>query len=73
MRVGAVELPDLTEIFPTKYVRRHGGRSIFNASQDDDFSWMLRMIDENRYYDHLGIWSPVIDRDKRITAAAEER
>lgn len=69
VRVGSVELPDLTEIFPTKYVRRHGGRSIFNASQDDDFSWMLRMIDENRYYDHLGIWSPVIDRDKRITAA----
>ncbi|WP_159731717.1 methyltransferase domain-containing protein [Methylosinus sp. Ce-a6] len=69
VRVGAVELPDLTELCPRKYVRSDGARSIFNASQDEDFAWMLRMIDENRYYDHLGVWSPVIDRDKRVTAA----
>ncbi|MBG0809637.1 methyltransferase domain-containing protein [Methylosinus sp. H3A] len=69
VRVGAVELPDLTEIFPRKYVRWENARWIFNASEDDDFGLMLRMIDENRYYDRFGVWTPVIDRDKRVTAA----
>ncbi|OAI24883.1 hypothetical protein A1351_02570 [Methylosinus sp. R-45379] len=69
LRVGAIELPDLTKVAPRKYVRSQGERTIFHASRDEDFAWMARMIDENRYYDHLGVWSPTIDRDKRVTAA----
>ncbi len=66
------ELPDLTKIMPERYrveQAEHGTCTVFHAKTDDDISQMERMIVEYRYYDHLGVWNPRIDLDKRVTAS----
>jgi 2-polyprenyl-3-methyl-5-hydroxy-6-metoxy-1,4-benzoquinol methylase len=65
----SIVLPDLTRLYPTKYVRKGPDSAIFNASSDDDFKLMESLIVRNRYYDSFGVWAPKIDLDKRITAA----
>lgn len=62
-------LPDLTKLYPEKYVRTEANSSIFKVSSDDDFRLMETLIVKNRYYDSLGVWAPEIDLDKRVTAA----
>jgi hypothetical protein len=65
----SIVLPDLTTLYPDKYVRKGPDSAIFNASSDDDFKLMESLIVRNRYYDSFGVWAPKIDLDKRVTAA----
>jgi len=39
------------------------------ARSDGDIARMRSLIDKHRYYDRFGVWAPVIDLDKVITAA----
>jgi SAM-dependent methyltransferase len=66
---NGVVTPDLTKLFPTKYVKTGPEDSIFKASSDDDFDLMESLIVKHRYYDSFGVWAPQIDLDKRVTAA----
>ena len=43
--------------------------TVYVARSDADISRMASLIDRHRYYDRFGVWGPVIDRDKEITAA----
>src|SRR5271166_4651242 len=65
----SIALPDLTTLYPGKYVRKGPGSAIFKVSSDDDFKLMESLIVKNRYYDSFGVWAPKIDLDKRVTAA----
>ncbi len=70
--VPAVELPDLTREMPEMYRRETIGGSpltVYIAGSDADVSRMTMLIERHRYYDALGVWSPVIDLDKEVTAA----
>jgi SAM-dependent methyltransferase len=65
-------LPDLTKLMPHHYrieYAAHGACTVFHAETDEGISLMERMIVEHRYYDNLGVWSPRIDLDKRVTAS----
>lgn len=62
-------LPDLTKLIPDKYVRTESDSVIFKASSVKDFDLLEDLIARHRYYDSLGVWTPKIDLDKRITAA----
>src|SRR4051812_39024882 len=66
--VPAVVLPDLTLAMPEMY-RREADTTVYVAAQDADIGRMVRLIDRHRYYDAFGVWSPIIDLDKEITAA----
>jgi SAM-dependent methyltransferase len=65
----SIVLPDLTKLYPDKYVRKGSDSAIFMASSDNDFALMESLIVKNRYYDSFGAWAPKIDLDKRVTAA----
>src|SRR5438105_7254760 len=69
--VPAVELPDLTQLMPEHYERPLGPGSptLYVAQTDADISLMETLIQKHRFYDRFGVWSPVIDLDKMITAA----
>src|SRR5580698_7904139 len=41
---GRAELPDLTEIYPHKYIRKEIGFSLFEASSDEDFALFESLI-----------------------------
>lgn len=69
LRVPPTELPDLTERFPQRYRRNPDGSSTLAVSDDREFDELENAIHEHRYYDSFGVWSPVIDIDKRVTAA----
>jgi SAM-dependent methyltransferase len=43
--------------------------TVFVARTDRDIALMASAIDQHRFYDRFGVWSPVIDHDKEITAA----
>ena len=43
--------------------------TIYVARTDPDIALMASLIEQHRFYDQLGVWSSVIDRDKKITAA----
>jgi SAM-dependent methyltransferase len=62
-------LPDLTKLYPDKYLPGSTDSTIFRATTDDDFVLMQSLISRHRYYDSFGVWSPKIDLDKRVTAA----
>jgi hypothetical protein len=62
------ELPDLTRLHPDKYRKLQSGRTVFHAQRDEDFGLLESYITKFRYYDSFGVWSPVIDTDKKITA-----
>jgi len=67
----AVELPDLTRLMPDHYELPMGPGSptLYVAKSDADISLMEGLIQKHRFYDRFGVWSPVIDLDKMITAA----
>jgi len=69
LRVPAALLPNLAELHPRRYRRNEDGSTTFLVDDDTDFDWLERMILEHRYYDSFGVWSPVIDIDKRVIAA----
>jgi hypothetical protein len=72
MVVPSAPLPDLRASFPDKYetqLVRGGPMSIYVARTDDDIALMESLIGRHRFYDQLGVWSPVIDYDKKTTAA----
>ncbi len=43
--------------------------TVYVARSDADIALMASLIDKHRFYDRFGVWSPVIDPDKDITAA----
>jgi len=51
--------------------RRKGGTDqmrVFRAAEDADYDWLERKILENGYYERPGVWSFLIDEDKRTMA-----
>ncbi|MEP7042464.1 MAG: methyltransferase domain-containing protein [Dokdonella sp.] len=69
LRVLPAQLPDLVALHPQRYRLNDDGSSTFSVRDDADFDWLERMIHEHRYYDSFGVWSPVVDIDKRVIAA----
>ena len=67
--LGRIELPDLTRLYPEKYIRVDADMTVFRATSDDDFRFMQSLITKYRYYESYGVWAPIIDLDKRVTAA----
>jgi 2-polyprenyl-3-methyl-5-hydroxy-6-metoxy-1,4-benzoquinol methylase len=70
--VPTLVLPDLTRLMPEKYRREATGgvaSTVYVAERDDDIDRMVALIERHRYYDAFGVWSPVIDLDKEVTAA----
>jgi SAM-dependent methyltransferase len=65
----SITLPDLTKLYPEKYISKGPDSAIFVVSSDNDFSFIESLIVKHRYYDSLGVWAPKIDLDKRVTAA----
>lgn len=64
------ELPDLVQLHPERYeAPRDGSPRLYRARTDADIELMVSLIRDHGYYDRFGVWSPVIDTDKRITAA----
>jgi SAM-dependent methyltransferase len=65
-------LPDLkqllAEYYETQWVAG-APATVYVARTDEDIVLMSSLIERYRYYDRFGVWSPVIDRDKEITAA----
>jgi SAM-dependent methyltransferase len=41
---------------------------VFRVAEDGDFDWLERKILENGYYERPGVWSFIIDEDKRMLA-----
>jgi Methyltransferase domain len=69
--VPPVELPDLRASFPDRYENQETGRGripVYVAHAASDIDLMASLINEHRFYDRFGVWSPVIDLDKEITA-----
>lgn len=69
LKTGRDFLPDLTENYASKYVRKDGDFSLFQVSSDGDFDLLEGLIERHRFYDSNDVYSPVIDLDKRVTAA----
>jgi hypothetical protein len=70
--VPATPLPDLTASRPVGYETQlvaGAPMTVYIARTDADIELMASLIDRHRFYDRFGVWSPVIDRDKEITAA----
>jgi SAM-dependent methyltransferase len=70
--VGRPDLPDLTVLYPQKYVRKSQHYTVFKASSDEDFNLLESLIVRHRFYDNFDVYSPRIDIDKQITAAVIE-
>jgi hypothetical protein len=69
--VPPVDLPDLRALMPDKYQiqqTRHGEMAVYVAGDAADMALMASLIDKYRFYDRFGVWTPTIDRDKKITA-----
>jgi SAM-dependent methyltransferase len=67
-----IPLPDLRASIPDRYeVQSFAGSpmTVYLARTDTDIALMESLIDKHRFYDRCGVWSPVIDADKEITAA----
>jgi len=67
-----ISLPDLRASIPDRYELQSVGGSpmtVYLARTDTDIALMESLIDKHRFYDRFGVWSPVIDPDKEITAA----
>jgi SAM-dependent methyltransferase len=43
--------------------------TVYVARSDADIALMASLLDRHRFYDRFGVWSPVIDHDKEVTAA----
>jgi methylase of polypeptide subunit release factors len=62
-------LPNLTELYPEKYLYKRSDFTVFKASSDDDFNLLESLIIKHRFYDSNDVYLPQIDLDKRVTAA----
>jgi hypothetical protein len=65
-------MPDLRASNPGRYetqLVRETPMTVYVARTDADIASMESLIDRHRFYDQFGVWSPVIDNDKKITAA----
>ena len=72
MVVPSAPMPDLTVSLPDKYetqLVRGGPMTVYVVRTDEDMILMESLIERHRFYDRFGVWTPVIDRDKKITAA----
>jgi SAM-dependent methyltransferase len=70
--VPPAPVPDLKTLIPGRYETQLVGTApmtVYVARSDADISLMASLIDQHRFYDRFGVWSPAIDRDKEITAA----
>ena len=70
--VPSSPLPDLTRLMPDRYEVQEGNGvalTVYRAQTDPDVERMPDLIDAHRYYDRFGVWSPLIDLDKEISAA----
>jgi Domain of unknown function (DUF4214)/Methyltransferase domain len=69
--VPAAPVPDLKTSLADKYeaqLVRGAPMTVYVAQTDDDIALMTSLIERHRYYDRFGVWSPVIDYDKEVTA-----
>jgi SAM-dependent methyltransferase len=70
--VPVTPLPDLRASDPVRYeIQSVAGApvTVYVARTDADIALLASLIDKHRFYDRFGVWSPVIDSDKEITAA----
>ena len=70
--IPVTPLPDLRASIPTGYETQSvagAPMTVYIARTDADIALMASLIDKHRFYDRFGVWSPVIDHDKRISAA----
>jgi SAM-dependent methyltransferase len=70
--VPVTPLPDLRASIPGGYETQSvagAPMTVYLARTDADIALMASLIDRHRFYDRFGVWSPVIDHDKEITAA----
>lgn len=70
--VPVTPLPDLTASIPGRYETQSvagAPMTVYVARTDADIALMASLIDKHRFYDRFGVWSPVIDHDKEISAA----
>src|SRR5271167_1191313 len=70
--VPVTPLPDLRASIPERYETQCvAGKpmTVYIARSDADIAMMASLIDRHRFYDWFGVWGPVIDQDKQITAA----
>src|SRR6516165_5952675 len=70
--VPPAPVPDLRASIPGRYqtqLVRGAPMTVYVARTDADVSLMASLIDQHRFYDRFGVWSPTIDYDKEITAA----
>jgi tRNA (mo5U34)-methyltransferase len=70
--VPVTPLPDLRTAMPDMYQSQPvdgAAVTVYVARADDDIARMRKLIEKHGYYDRFGVWTPLIDRDKVITAA----
>jgi hypothetical protein len=70
--VPVAPLPNLRASIPGKYETQSvagAPMTVYVARTDADIALMASLIDKHRFYDRFGVWSPVIDQDKEISAA----
>lgn len=60
------ERPDRFEILSDRRGREKTW--VFRVEEESDFDWLERKILENGYYERPGVWSFIIDEDKRMLA-----
>jgi 2-polyprenyl-3-methyl-5-hydroxy-6-metoxy-1,4-benzoquinol methylase len=65
-------LPDLRATMPDSYqteLVEGSPITVYVARADDDIMAICNLIERHRYYDRFGVWTPIIDYDKVVTAA----
>jgi tRNA (mo5U34)-methyltransferase len=70
--VPVTPLPDLKAAMRDMYQSQPVDGSpitVYVARADEDIDRMRKLIEKHGYYDRFGVWTPLIDRDKIITAA----
>lgn len=60
------ERPDRFEILTDRSGREKTW--VFRVREESDFDWLERKVIENGYYERPGVWSFIIDEDKRMLA-----
>ncbi len=60
------ERPDRYEILGDRWGKERTW--VFRAGEESDFDWLERKILENGYYERPGVWSFIVDEDKRMLA-----
>jgi Domain of unknown function (DUF4214)/Methyltransferase domain len=73
LRPSAPALANLRALRPDRYTQtidRSNGQTIpvFDAAESSDVDWLERMILEQKYYEHPGVWAFGVDFDKRTMA-----